>query len=226
MSARIYEERPSDSPYIEKIGRFYVEGAYSHTCPADVSSNILIVKYKGKSCFSVWGPEIKAGLMCYPDDTEFLFIRFKLGSFMPHFCVKNLVNTGIILPQANGDTFWLDGSAWQIPNYENVDTFIEWLVGEGLLVHDPVVDDVVQAQPHDLSLRSAQRRLVQATGLTLSTITQIERARHALTLLERGVSILDTVFEAGYFDQSHLTRSMRQFVGQTPAQIARANQPE
>jgi methylphosphotriester-DNA--protein-cysteine methyltransferase len=99
-------------------------------------------------------------------------------------------------------------------------------VGEGLLVHDPVVDDVVQAQPHDLSLRSAQRRLVQATGLTLSTITQIERARHALTLLERGVSILDTVFEAGYFDQSHLTRSMRQFVGQTPAQIARANQPE
>ncbi len=35
----------------------------------------------------------------------------------------------------------------------------------------------------------------------------------------RGVSILDAVHEAGYFDQSHLTRSLKHFIGLTPAQI-------
>ena len=37
--------------------------------------------------------------------------------------------------------------------------------------------------------------------------------------------ILDTVEEAGYFDQSHLTRSLKQWVGHTPAQIIRMSQP-
>jgi methylphosphotriester-DNA--protein-cysteine methyltransferase len=44
--------------------------------------------------------------------------------------------------------------------------------------------------------------------------------------LEQGVSILDTIHEAGYFDQLHLTNSLKRFLGQTPAQIARVRQPE
>jgi len=65
-----------------------------------------------------------------------------------------------------------------------------------------------------------RRRILRATGLTLSDIHQIERARHAATLIQQGKSILDTVYEADYFDQAHLTRSLRQFVGKTPAQFA------
>jgi methylphosphotriester-DNA--protein-cysteine methyltransferase len=60
--------------------------------------------------------------------------------------------------------------------------------------------------------------------MTHSTIRQIERARHATYLLKQGVSILDTVHEAGYFDQPHLTRSLKFFIGQTPAQIIRADE--
>ena len=41
-----------------------------------------------------------------------------------------------------------------------------------------------------------------------------------------GVSILDTAYEAGYFDQPHLTRSLKQFIGRTPAQILQLRQPE
>jgi AraC-like DNA-binding protein len=29
----------------------------------------------------------------------------------------------------------------------------------------------------------------------------------------------DVVYEAGYFDQPHLTRALKHFIGQTPAQI-------
>ncbi len=44
--------------------------------------------------------------------------------------------------------------------------------------------------------------------------------------VEKGVSILDAVYQAGYSDQPHMTRSLKYFIGQTPAQIVRLNQPE
>ena len=53
-------------------------------------------------------------------------------------------------------------------------------------------------------------------------IRQIERARYAMTLLCQGTSILDTVYKAGYYDQSHMTNSLKRFLGQTPAQITHA----
>jgi AraC-like DNA-binding protein len=40
------------------------------------------------------------------------------------------------------------------------------------------------------------------------------------------MSILDTVYQAGYFDQAHLTRSLRRFIGQTPAQLMDKNRSE
>src|SRR5438270_126041 len=45
-------------------------------------------------------------------------------------------------------------------------------------------------------------------------------------LLKQGVSILDTVEQAGYFDQPHLTRSLKYLIGQTPAQILEKSRPE
>jgi methylphosphotriester-DNA--protein-cysteine methyltransferase len=68
-----------------------------------------------------------------------------------------------------------------------------------------------------------QYRFLHATGLTQSTVYQIERARRAAALLQQGMPILDTVFEAGYFDQAHLTRSLKRFMGQTPAQLVRSD---
>jgi len=86
---------------------------------------------------------------------------------------------------------------------------------------------------HPMSKRSGARianapelcRFLQATGLTHKTIRQIERAKHALVLLQQGVPILDVVYQAGYFDQPHLTRSLKHLLGQTPAQIIRMVRP-
>jgi AraC-like DNA-binding protein len=74
--------------------------------------------------------------------------------------------------------------------------------------------------------RTVRHRFLRATGLNASRIRQVKRAQHAQALLRQGVSILDTVDEAGYFDQPHLTRSLKQFIGYTPAQIIRSSQPE
>ena len=72
-----------------------------------------------------------------------------------------------------------------------------------------------------MSIRSLQYRFLRATGLTHKTIQQIERASSAVSLLERGTSISETAFELGYFDQAHLTNSLKRLIGRTPAQIAR-----
>jgi methylphosphotriester-DNA--protein-cysteine methyltransferase len=74
-------------------------------------------------------------------------------------------------------------------------------------------------QLKDRSLRSAQRHFLRTTGLTHSTVRQIERARYATTLLRQSRAILDVVYEADYFDQPHLTRALKHLIGLTPAQI-------
>ena len=219
--SRIYEERLSDSPYVEKVGHFCVVGDCTQVCGAGLLWNMMLVSYKGQRSLSIWRPETQSGLMKFPEGAEFLFIQFKLGRFMPRMPINEIADKGVFLPDATSKSFWLDGSAWQYPDYENVDTFVDWMVRDGLLAHEPVVDAVLHNQPQDMASRTIRQRFLQATGLTRSYIDQLERAQQAAILLESGMSILDTVEQAGYADQPHLTRSLKRFIGQTPAQIAR-----
>ena len=95
-----------------------------------------------------------------------------------------------------------------------------------VLLRDPVVNAVLQDQPQDLSARTVRRRFLLATGLTPKAIEQIERAQRAAALLEQGESLLDAAYLAGYADQAHMTRSLKRFIGQTPAHIARMGKQE
>jgi hypothetical protein len=224
----IFEDRPSDSAFVETIWRAQSEGAGSFISMAASHWEMVVTSYRGKATFTVRGPETKATPLHYQRrGVAWLGIRFKVGTFLPYLPPGKLLDRrDADLPQATRTSFWFQGAAWEVPTFENADTFVAWLVREGLLVRDPVVEAVLRGQPQALSPRSIQYRFVQATGLTYKTIQQIERARQAKALLEQGVSILDTVHEAGYFDQSHLTNSLKRFLGQAPAQLARVRQPE
>ncbi|MFN8375611.1 MAG: AraC family transcriptional regulator [Anaerolineae bacterium] len=219
-----FDERPSDSPLIEKIWRTHSERPGSFISLAASNCEIVVMKYRGKTTVTVRGPETKASVADCPADAEFFGIVFKLGTYMPHFPAVDLIDhNDYSLPQAGSKSFWLNGSAWELPTFDNADVFVNRLVRRELLLHDDVVDTVLQERPLWLSLRSARRRFIRATGLTHSTIRQIERARQALILLQQGRSILDTVYEVGYFDQPHMTRALRLYTGKTPAQIVTTN---
>ncbi len=224
----ILEERLSDSPFVETIWRTQSERTGTFLSQAASHWEMVVTRHDGKTTFTVRGPETKATpIDCQWTDAEFFGIVFRLGTFMPHLSPGKVMDRrDANLPLATSTSFWLHGSAWQFPEYENAETFVDRLVRDGLLVRDPVVDAVLQCHPQELSLRSVQYRFLRATGLTHSALQQIERAREAAALLEQGLSILDVVCEAGYFDQPHLTRSLKRFIGQTPAQIARGSQPE
>jgi AraC-like DNA-binding protein len=214
------EERLSDSPYIEFIWRSHSEHPGAFISMAEMHCSMVVTKINGKTIVTVRGPEIRATPAYSPDGAEFFGIVFKPGTFMPHFPPSMVADRhDVNLPGTSGKSFWLQGSAWQFPDFENADVFANRLVHEGLLIHDPVVNSVLRREPVDLSQRTVQRRFLQATGLTYGDVRQIERARYATRLLRQGVPILDTVYEAGYFDQPHLTRSLKHLIGQTPAQL-------
>src|SRR5262249_15381208 len=146
------------------------------------------------------------------------------GTFLPHYPTFTTMTEGISLPTATDNCFWLGGSTWQIPDFENADTFIARLVRADVLAQDPVVDAVLQGSDVYMSSRSIQRRFLRTTGLTQRYIQYIERARLASELLQQGAPIADVVFQAGYADQPHLTRALKRLIGQTPAQILRLEQ--
>lgn len=95
------------------------------------------------------------------------------------------MNRKVTLPEAMRG-FWLHGSSWQVADFDNADTFVEWLVRDDLLVVDPAVPAALQGESAESSLRTLQRHFLQATGVTHSMIRQIERARYAVLLLKRG----------------------------------------
>jgi AraC-like DNA-binding protein len=222
------EERASDSPLIERIWRSGgTEQGGAFISMAEPHCGIVVTKYRDKLMLTVRGPETRATPAFGPPGAEFFGIMFKTGVFMPDMPPQMVMDrSDLNLPSATGQSFWLKGATWQFPDYENVDTFIDWLVRDELLVFDPVVESALQGQVVDMSLRTVQRRFLQATGLTHNTIFQIQRARYATKLLKQGVSILDTVEQAGYFDQPHLTRSLKQMIGLTPAQLSSKSRSE
>jgi AraC-like DNA-binding protein len=218
-----FDDRPSGSPFVERIWRCRSERAGTFLSIAASHWEMVVTRHAGKTTLTVRGPETKAAALDCPAEGEWLGIRFKLGTFMPHLPARNLLDRrDVTLPEATGQSFWLNGSAWEYPDFENAETFVNRLVHDGLIAVDLPVDAALQGRRQELSIRSAQRHFLQATGITHSTIFQIERARHATNLLKQGMSILDAVPEAGYFDQAHLTRSLKYLIGQTPAQIIRA----
>src|SRR5260221_2886853 len=221
-----FEERLSDSPLVTRVVLSRSESEGVNLLPADGNCYMFLQTVKGKTSVAIGGPLTKAMHLPVSEDTEWVGVRFKLGAFMPDLPPGSILDNVAFLPLTGRKTFWLNGISWEFPTYENMDTFVDRLVRKGVLVRDQVVDGVLEDEPPATSLRSIQRRFLQVTGLPYNTIRQIERAMQATALLQQGVSILYTVDQAGHFDQPHLTRSLKQFIGHTPAQVARQRQPE
>ena len=212
--------RLSDSPFVEMIWHTHSEREGVFTSRAEYHWEMVITRFNGRTTFTLRGPETKATTASYPANFESFGIVFKPGVYMPHLPVRRLLDRNdLTLPEATNQSFWLLGSAWQMPTYENADTFVNRLVRDDLLARDPVIDAVLCGQQPDMSPRAIQYRFVNVTGLAHKTMQQIERAQRALALLQQGMPVLDTAYETGYFDQAHMTRSFKRFIGQTPGHI-------
>jgi hypothetical protein len=222
----VFDTQPPTSSFVNTIWRTRSECPGTFTSAAVSTWELVFTTINGRTTITAHGPETRASVADVPAGAEFVGITFRLGTFMPDLPVKHLLDRqDATLPVASRTSFWLHGSAWEIPSFENADVFVHRLIRQGVLIHDPIVEAVLDGHTPDLSLRSLQYRFVQATGLTHKTIQQIDRARRAVALLEQGRPIADAALDLGYFDQAHLTNALKRFIGITPAQISRRQSP-
>jgi hypothetical protein len=221
------EHRPSDSPYVERVYQVEEDGGSGAPAPARMvsvaNSNWELIAWtsEGVTNVSVRGPETHPTVVPMGGKMDgAIGIVFRHGAFLRNLPVGGLVDTAVQSPHATSRTFVLEGDEWEIPGYENAETFADRLVRAGLLVRDPLVADVLAGDtPLLVTPRSVQRRVAAATGLTQGTIRQIERARQAAMLLRRGEAAADVVHLVGYHDQPHLARSMARFVGRKATEL-------
>jgi AraC-like DNA-binding protein len=218
------DDRASDSPYIERVWRCHSERAGTFLSVASNHWEMVITFLQGRSIVTVRGPETKPTEVPCPADGEWLAIRFKAGTFMPQMPAHALIDSlGVNLPQVAKRSFLLDGRKWELPTFDNAEVFVDRLVNKNLVARDPEITAAAQGEPTALTTRSSQRRFLQVTGMTHSSFRQIERARFAVNLLREKVPIADVVWQSGFYDHAHLTRSIRQWIGLTPTRIANAN---
>ncbi len=201
-----FQTRPSDSPLVDTVihGHTFADGAAVR--PGEVSWHMVLVKHDGIRDQSRAGPRATSGIATWGAHAEILWIKFKLGVFMPHLPTGKLLNAETKMPDGSAKSMWLYSSVWEVPNFENVDTFINRLAHDGILVSDPLITSALADEPLDVSPRTLRHRFLHTTGHSQRLIRQMKRAFNASELLEQGMSIADTVFMTGYFDQAHLTR--------------------
>jgi hypothetical protein len=207
-----FEDRLSDSPLVERVWTARSERAGPFLSIASGNSEIVVSRLHGRTFITVRGPETEATSLDCPVDGDWLGIRFKAGAFLPAFLPGTVRDRrDVTLPEATDRSFWLAGSAWEYPSFENADTFVVRLVREGILVRDRVVDAVLRREPDALSRRSAQRHFVRATGLTHATYRKIAQEIRKLkqepgkSLLQYGIGELThTMLEHGLVDEIRL----------------------
>src|SRR5256886_7146544 len=151
-----FEDRLSDSPFVERVWRSHSDRAGVFLSVAASHFEIAVTRHRGKTFLTLRGPETKATAVDCPAEGDWLGIRFKVGTFMPELTPGELVDgKDVTLPDATSRCFWLNGSAWEYPDFENAETFVKRLVRKDIIMRDSAVDASLRGQEQSQSLRSS-----------------------------------------------------------------------
>jgi len=217
-----FDHRESDSPFVERIWRSRSLSGGSFLSMAEGSIELVVTRLPGFLAVTLRGPVSQGAFVEVPPNGEWLAVRFRLGTYLPRIATAALIDRqDMHLPVLPDGRFWFSDLIWEVPNYENAEHFVDRLARAGVIARSHAADAAIEGDVGWMSHRSVQRHFRRAAGMTFSSYQQIQRARHAAGLLMSGCSILDTAFDAGYFDQAHLTRSVKRLVGMTPARLVR-----
>ena len=189
---------------------------------AEGNIELVVTRLAGFVAVTLRGPVSKGSIVECPPNGEWLAIRFRLGTYLPGLPTAALFDhRDAQLPVLPNGRFRFSDMTWEIPSYDNAEDLVARLARAGVIARSHATDAAVAGDVAWMSRRSVQRHFRRVTGMTPSCYQQIQRARHAAILLTGGSSVLSAALDAGYFDQAHLTRSVKQLIGMTPARLAR-----
>ncbi|MFI2507223.1 helix-turn-helix domain-containing protein [Streptomyces sp. NPDC018972] len=214
-----FETRRSDSPWVDTVWTCTSEQVTAMTSVAGVRLGLVFWRQDGQAYAGITGPETRTGTAPVPEGAAFTGVEFAVGTSLRAVATPALVDGGIGLPDTTCRTFRLDGSRFETPGPDDAEALVGRLVRAGIVVRDPLVAEVLRGHRPTLSGRTVERRFRAATGLTRGAVRQIERARTAARLLSAGDRAADVVTELDYFDEPHLARALRCYVGRTAGQL-------
>ncbi|MEU0268725.1 AraC family transcriptional regulator [Nocardioides sp. NPDC006303] len=218
MSLR-FTTRESESPWVDSVWTCESDGVETMTSVAASRWGLVFWEQNGETYASVTGPETATGRAPVPEGARFVGIEFAHATTLRTMPTSGLVNGGILLPDVTARRFRLDGSYCETPQPDDAEALVDRLVRDGVILRDPLVAGVLRGDRAGVSDRTVERRFRAATGLSRGALHQIDRAREAATLLATGAITADVVVKLDYFDEPHLARALRRYVGRTAGQL-------
>ncbi|MBF6209220.1 AraC family transcriptional regulator [Nocardia asteroides] len=215
----LFETRASDSPWIASVWTCRSEQVAEMTAVATETWGLVFWEQEGTAYACVTGPESRTSTAPVPEGATFVGIQFAVGTSLRAVAAPSLLDSGIVLPEVTARTFWLDGARWETPHPDDAEALVDRLVRGGVVIHDRLVTEALRGHRPAVSDRTLERRFRAATGLTRGAVRQIARVRTAAALLSSGEADSDVVGLLGYYDEPHLARALRRYVGRTARQL-------
>ncbi|GAA3784612.1 helix-turn-helix domain-containing protein [Streptomyces phyllanthi] len=210
-----------DVSIVDRVWRTRSDAEDSMTSAARTCFHLILSRAQGRLLAGLRGPETRATTAPVPPDTEFLGVRFALGTvFRPH-PAASIIDGYMPFPVTDSGRIVIGGEDWEAPTYQNVEHFVRRLQDAGLLVGSRFGDEEYAAEHSGASPteRTLQRRYRAITGLSRTAVTQIDRANAAATMLREGNDWRTVVEALGFFDQAHLAHALRRYVGRTAREL-------
>jgi AraC-like DNA-binding protein len=216
----VFTERPSDNPHIQSVWKARISGEGSHTLPARGSWDFIFVKNHNGLATMMIGPSKMATVSEYSEDeAEYFGIKLTPGFFPTHLNANVMLHAVQQLETRKSGVKIRDARI-EIPTFDTAELFVDKLLQQTIFDTDLLVQSQLhQSEDSNISQRTIQRRFARSTGISKSHFQRIDQATLAQTLLLAGSSIADVAYQAGYYDQPHLIRSLKALKGFTPSQI-------
>jgi hypothetical protein len=225
VSPPIPRTRLLDSPIARSVSLWRFEGDGEVLMQPDNCWDIAFLRRDGRGMVLRTGMTTRPDAVSYGPGDEILTVSFRPEAFMALLPGEAMRNSAVVLDCFGRKDFSIGGHIREIPNFDNAEMFVERLRRDGIVECNPVVASVLGDNPRAISERTLQRHFLRTTGLTYKHFTLIERAQRAAALLQMGRPAVDVALTLGYADQAHLINSVRQIMGQTPGEMARAASP-
>jgi hypothetical protein len=189
----IFNSVAGEIPLVQRVWSASCNATTGFSSAVKASSMIAFARSDDRLTVHLRGPETRGTLLTCLEGWEFFGVELRLGAYLPLYPPSGLSDLNdALLPTLSGDRILLDNQDWEMPTEQNVDVFVIRLVRAGLLLFDPLVDEIRHGErPRSMSERTAQNRFRRATGISHRKLVGIEQARHAAQLLRAGRSIAD-----------------------------------
>lgn len=215
----MYEQRESTSELISLVWRAHSETAATYVEPAVENWGIAFTRNAGGArVATVIGPALAARTIDYRAGDSHWGVDLVAHVAWRGLDKEPLLGRMIDIP-IEDDWCVIAGVRITVPGYDDLEAFVDGLHRQGLLVTDRDVSTTLDGGDAHWSGRTMQRRFRDTTGLRRKQIEQVRRAHRARDLLLDGATPAEAALEAGYSDQSHMTRALHALIGRTPARI-------